>query len=280
MSVSDPSRDAAGGRRQTWQLSLAYDGTAYHGWQIQSGVATLQGVLTDALRRLFREPDLTVQGTSRTDAGVHALDQQVSFAAPVLHGVDGAVIGKVLNRWLPQDIRVGQVHERPADFNARFHARGKAYVYGLHGGQTCSPFEARYLWHHPRPLQLDVMRQAAALLTGTHDFASFGVNPHREIASTVRTIHRLELVQHDHRLFFCVLGDSFLYKMVRSLVGYLVHVGRSKAWAPDHTRAVLQACDRGAAADTAPPQGLFLAKVFFAPDEWRAYVPPLPPFAM
>jgi tRNA pseudouridine38-40 synthase len=262
---------------KTWHLSVAYDGSAYHGWQIQPSIMTIQGEIQSRLRLLFKDDTLLVSGTSRTDAGVHALDQQVSFTTSNTSIPERAIL-QALNSWLDKDIRITQVREQAPGFSARFDACGKTYVYGMHLGQTCSPFANRYLWHYSRRLNLETMSQAAELLVGTHDFASFGVNPHRELESTVRTLHRLELKQVGEQLFFCISGNSFLYKMVRSLVGYLVHVGTSRNWSPGDTLAVLAARDRSAAATTAPARGLFLAKVFFAEDQWQDYEPPLPPY--
>ena len=137
----------------------------------------------------------------------------------------------------------------------------------------------RYLWRTPRDLDREAMRTAAALLQGEHDFASFAVNSGKPMDSTVRNLRRLELMETgDGMLYVNAVGDSFLYKMVRSLVGYLVHIGLGYA-RPEEVREVLAGKSRSLAADSAPAKGLFLAKVFFSPEEWRSYQPILPPFA-
>jgi tRNA pseudouridine38-40 synthase len=262
---------------RTWHLRLAYDGTAFHGWQIQPGQRTVQGQVLHRLQRLFHAPDLQVSATSRTDAGVHALDQNLSFTAPTPAGMDGEHLRRLLNRWLPEDIRVTAVCEAPADFKARYANCGKAYTYSLFHGEKVSPLFARFVWPLHQRLDVAAMQQTAALLAGERDFASFGVNPKREIESTVCHLLRVQVVAQGDLVCVSVVGDRFLYKMVRGLVGYLVHVGHGKA-PPEAVLEVLAACDRGAAAQSAPAAGLFLARVFFAADEMRAYEPIVPPF--
>ncbi len=261
-----------------WSLSLCYDGSNFSGWQIQpAGRRTVQGELQDKLRRLLRNPELKVSGASRTDAGVHALGQTASFTATLPADMDADGLRETLNRWLRPDLRVWAAQARPADFHARHSARGKVYTFVLAHGADLSPFWARYVWHLRPKLNLDAMREAAAVCEGTHDFAAFAANPKREVESTVRTIHRLAVIDHGPFVFLNVIGDSFLYKMVRTLAGQLAAVGLGRATAAQTAR-VLAAGDRALAAETAPPAGLFLDRVFYAPEEWRGYKPTLPPF--
>ena len=263
--------------RRGWHLSLAYDGSRFRGWQIQSQGRTVQGELQSRLRRLFSDPDLRVAGTSRTDAGVHALDQQASFAADTPAEFTAERLRVVLNGWLPDDMMLTNVREVPLGFNARYGAAGKAYTYVLNPGERLLPMFSPLVWHLPRRLDLGAMQAAAEFLVGEQDFSSFAVNPKREIRSHVRLVHRLEVISQDGLIHFNVVGTSFLYKMIRGMVGWLVHVGRGAA-SPESTAAVLAAKDRSMAADSAPALGLFLAKVFFEPDAWRDYEPLLPPF--
>ena len=263
---------------KSWHLSLTYDGTAFSGWQIQPDVRTVQGELQERLRRLLRCPDLRTVGCSRTDAGVHALDQQVSFEAPTPPDLDADRLRHVLNRWLPADVRVNAVRECAPGFSARHDARGKAYVYVLSRQEKPNPLFARFCWHVPRTLDLEAMGEAAGFLRGEKDFSSFAVNPKREIETHVRHVFRVDVVATGEWICFHVSGASFLYKMVRSMVGWLVHVGKGNA-APEDTQTVLDAKSRTAAADSAPPQGLFLAKVFFTDSERETWKPTLPPFA-
>ena len=269
---------AALGARAVWHLAVAYDGTAYHGWQAQPGVPTVQSALAEKLGRLFRTDSLELAATSRTDAGVHALDQQISFPDPGTLCLEPARLPKVLNRWLPTDIRIKSAALREAGFNARRAACGKAYSYSVYTGPLLLPFAGRYAWHLPgRTFDLGSMRAAAVCLSGERDFASFGVNPKRELPTTVCTVHRLEIIPEGEWLFFNVIGSAFLYKMVRSLVGWLVQVGLGRRQAGE-TPAVLAARCRAAAADTAPAEGLFLARVFLEPGAWTGYQPQLPPW--
>jgi tRNA pseudouridine38-40 synthase len=191
--------------------------------------------------------------------------------------LDGEGLRRRLNRWLPEDIRVTAACEAPADFKARYANCGKGYTYSLFQGEKVSPLFARFVWSLPQRLDLAVMQQTAALLVGERDFASFGVNPRREIESTVCHLFRVQIVPLGDLVCISVVGNRFLYKMVRGLVGYLVHVGHGKA-PPESVLQVLAACDRGAAAQSAPAAGLFLARVFFDAAEMQAYEPLAPPF--
>ena len=264
---------------RTFHLTVSYDGTDYYGWQIQPEHKTIQGEIRKRLRLMLRQPELKIAGCSRTDSGVHALDQQVSFTAMVESDMTPEQLMYKLNRWLPDDILVKAAREVDAGFNARFANHGKAYTYCISPGQRVNPLCAKYVWRTPHALDVDAMRKAAKYLEGEHDFASFTVNPGKEIGSTVRLLHRLELVERHGLLYVIAVGESFLYKMVRSLTGYLVHVGHGYA-APEDTPKVLAALNRCEAADSAPACGLFLAKVFWTPDEWQTYEPLLPPFAL
>ncbi len=261
-----------------WHLSIAYDGTAFYGWQVQPHNRTVQGELLRRLRLMLRAPELRIYGSSRTDSGVHALDQQVSFEVVMPEDIPPQEMARRLNRWLPDDILLKSVRVCDAPFNARYDNCGKAYTYCISPGIKVHPLYTRFFWKAPHELDVEAMRTAAKLLEGEHDFASFAVNPGKVIECTVRNLRRLEVITPgDGMVYVNAVGDSFLYKMVRSLVGYLVHVGQGYA-KPEDAARVLAGCDRSLAADSAPAQGLFLAKVFFSPDEWQTYQPIIPPF--
>jgi tRNA pseudouridine38-40 synthase len=264
---------------KTWHITLAYDGGAYAGWQIQPNVKTVQGELRMRLRLMLRAPDLLVYGCSRTDAGVHALDHHASFTVETPDDLTPPELVRRLNRWLPDDIIVHHAEICDGPFNARFDNKGKAYTYCISPGRKVHPLFSRFVWRTPHPLNLDAMRQAAAFLQGEHDFASFAANPNRIVENTVRNLYRLEVIEYQGLIFINAVGESFLYKMVRGLAGYLVHVGMGYA-TPEDALRVMAACDRTQAADSAPSHGLFLAKVFFKSDEWRDYTPTLPPFTL
>ncbi|OGV71230.1 MAG: tRNA pseudouridine(38-40) synthase TruA [Lentisphaerae bacterium RIFOXYB12_FULL_65_16] len=263
---------------RNWHLTIAYDGTRFHGWQIQPGPRTVQHELQTRLRILFHDPQLLTAGTSRTDAGVHALDQHVSFAVGTPPEFDATHIRRTLNRWLPEDVKILDVAEAPPEFHARHSACGKAYTYAVYAGEKSDPLWARFVWHSRRPLCLEAMQEAAAAFVGEHDFSSFAVNSGRADEVMVKTMYNVEVLTAGDLVCFSVVGNSFLYRMVRSMVGYLVHVGQGRATPADVAR-VLAAKDRCAAAESAPPQGLFLMRVFFQPGEWRDYRPTIPPFA-
>ncbi|MBO7741424.1 MAG: tRNA pseudouridine(38-40) synthase TruA [Victivallales bacterium] len=269
---------SAAGEESWWHLKVAYDGSAYRGWQVQPDCATVQGELLKRLRLMLRAPELKIYGSSRTDSGVHALDQQVSFQITLPNELSAEDLKRRLNRWLPDDIVVKSVRLCPGPFNARYDNCGKAYTYCISPGVKVNPLFCRWLWRTPHKLDIDAMREAAAILQGEHDFASFAVNPGREIESTVRNLRRLEVhTPEDGMVYVVAVGDSFLYKMVRSLTGYLVHVGYGYA-TPEDARRVLEGRNRSLAADSAPACGLFLAKVFYDSSEMAGYQPVLPPF--
>ena len=264
---------------QTWHLKLAYDGTAYSGWQVQKEHKTVQGELLQRLRLLLQMPELRIQGCSRTDSGVHALDQHAAFRFKPPADMTPEWLMNKLNRWLPEDILIQELTIAPDDFNPRFDNQGKAYTYCISPGCKINPLASRFVWKTPRPLDIEAMREAASILAGEHDFASFAANPGRELDSTVRKLYRLEVIEAHGLVFINAVGESFLYKMVRGLTGYLVHVGYGYA-TPEDAKRVLEAKDRTKAADSAPAKGLFLARVFWQPDEWKSYTPVLPPFAL
>jgi tRNA pseudouridine38-40 synthase len=278
--MPDPVANSAPPDVPVWHLTLGYDGRAYCGWQIQPDRPTVQGILEKRLQHLFNAPDLYLAATSRTDAGVHALDQHASFVAPAGASADMTPpnVKRILNRWLPLDIRVLACELCEPEFHARHSARGKAYTYVFANTADVTPFESQYAWVYPnRPLDVPAMRAAAAYLEGVHDFASFAANSGVVIEDTVRRIWKAEIVQDGDWIYLSVLGESFMYKMVRAIAGLLLHVGRGSC-APEAVRGILDERNRSAAADSAPPQGLFLSKVFWTQDAWRDYTPKLPPF--
>jgi tRNA pseudouridine38-40 synthase len=198
-----------------------------------------------------------VHGAGRTDAGVHARGQVASARVAFAH--DAATLARALNAQLPEDIRVLDVAEVASDFHARFSARSKTYQYGIRTTPVSEPFDRAYVWHLPEPLDVDAMRQAAAALTGTHDFAAFQ-STGTETSSTVRTIHRSELTRGTDLLTYEITGNGFLRHMVRAIVGTLVEIGRGRR--PAQSMADLVAGGtRADAGATAPAHGLFLVRV-------------------
>lgn len=248
------------------RLVLAYDGTDYSGWQVQPGVATIQGTLSLAIGRVTGEKVLP-QGSGRTDAGVHALGQVASFTTESPVPVGNFV--KALNDVLPASIRVLHAEEAPPDFHARKSARRKTYRYRIYRGAICSPFLARYVWHYPYPLDEAAMKDASALVAGEHDFTSFAaVDPEcgrdgkgfTVNSSNVRRIFSSTWERQGDEFIYAVQGSGFLHHMVRNLVGTFILVGKSTLTAADLQR-ILAARDRSAAGATAPAGGLCLMSV-------------------
>jgi tRNA pseudouridine38-40 synthase len=242
------------------KVVLAYDGSDFSGWQVQPSVATIQGTLAWAIGRVTGEKVLP-QGSGRTDTGVHALAQVAAFMTE--SPIPAENLGKALNDILPASIRVLEAVEAPAQFHARKSARAKTYRYRIYRGAICPPFLARYVWHHPYPLNEDAMKQGAALLVGEHDFTSFAaVDPERgeEEASNVREVFCSSWERDGEELIFTIRGSGFLHHMVRNLVGTFVLVGKGTLLPSDMTR-ILAARNRSAAGATAPANGLYLVGV-------------------
>ena len=261
-----------------WKLTLAYDGMPFHGWQVQPGLSTIQGLLGDAIQRTTGERVLP-QGSGRTDAGVHALAQVASFslAAPI----PAANLHRALNRCLPPSIRVLSVETVPPSFHARHSALRKTYEYRIFPLRTpsfkpdpdliCPPILAPYVWPCPWPLDLDALNAAAGHVVGTHDFTSFAAadpdlatrNAAEEAPPPpIRTVcrHSRGTPTADGLLIYRVTATGFLHHMVRNLVGTFVQAGAHRL-APGSIPTLLAARNRSAAGPTAPPQGLFLISV-------------------
>lgn len=256
-----------------WKILLSYDGTGFHGWQVQPGRPTVQGALAAALEKMTGERVLP-QGSGRTDAGVHALGQVASFALEAEIPAENLLLA--LNRTLPQSVRVLRVENVGEGFHARHCAVRKTYEYRIFERKVevldeetiCSPFVAPYVWDCRWTLDMELMQQAAAMLCGTHDFTSFGASDpdlaQREEGVTgpnpMKTIFESTVMRKDGLLRYRVTGSGFLHHMVRNVVGTLAEVGRGSMRAEEMMR-ILAAQDRSAAGPTAPAQGLFLVSV-------------------
>jgi tRNA pseudouridine38-40 synthase len=252
------------------RLTVAYDGTDYAGWQVQPGRPTVQGALASAIGRLSGE-NVLPQGSGRTDAGVHALAQEVSFATASPIPVENWM--RALNDILPSSIRVLKVVDVEPDFHARKTARAKTYRYRILRAANCPPFVARYVWHYPYPLDEAAMIESASVVVGEHDFTSFAaVDPERVErmsseanvcggpATNVRTIYSSAWAHDGEELIYTVRGNGFLHHMVRNLVGTFVLVGKGTVRTEDLHR-ILNARERSAAGPTAPACGLYLVEV-------------------
>ncbi|OGV47698.1 MAG: tRNA pseudouridine(38-40) synthase TruA [Lentisphaerae bacterium GWF2_52_8] len=268
MSEAGTGPEAERSEAQQFRLDFCFDGTAYQGWQSQPHGLTVQDILQQRMSTLFGGVPIRLQGSSRTDSGVHALHFVASFLAPPSPYIPDWKIKKALNRLLPPDIRILEAAPAAADFNARFSALGKAYTYVINTG-TESPFAGRWSWQLTQCAELDAMREALRQLEGTRDFSSFTVD-RKEIGSAVRTIHRASLDQFGPFLCLSFIGDGFLYKMVRGMAATIAAVGLGRK-SPSEIPLILAAQDRCKAEPTAPAQGLFLMKVFYEGDSWQDF---------
>jgi tRNA pseudouridine38-40 synthase len=260
-------------------LKIEYDGTHFSGWQRQPERRTVQGELEKALSRLCAQ-EIRIDGTSRTDAGVHALGQCATFHGEF--GIPTDRIARAVNDHFSRigkdgDLRIVSAEERPMGFHARFDAKGKKYRYMIRCGAGMPVFLSDYRYHVRDQLDTAAMKRAAAQIVGTHDFACFQAAGGEERETTVRTVYRVELTERcleegffpeeegAHVLDIDVTGDGFLYNMVRIMAGTLVDVGSGRIGAAD-VPAIIESADREKAGHTAPPQGLYLMRVYFEED--------------
>ena len=244
------------------KLTIAYDGTAYEGWQVQQTGTGVQEIVETALAKLFpSKPRL--HSASRTDTGVHALGMVAHFEVPAAEfKMSARKLALALNAWLPPDIRILAAARAPEHFHARFDAEGKQYRYFVWNHAAMNPLLRHRAWQVTRPLDLEAMRAAAPLFVGRHDFKSFAGSRNYEMKSTVRTVKRCDIKKSGRQLTFIIEGDGFLYKMCRGMVGTLVQIGLGKF--PAHEiRRMLAKRDRRMAGMTAPAHGLVLWKVFY-----------------
>ncbi len=245
------------------RLTVAYDGTNYHGWQVQKNGVTIEGELNRCLSELLQEP-IEVVGASRTDAGVHALGNVAVFDTE--SRMPAEKISYALNQRLPEDIRIQRSEEVPADWHPRRCASRKTYEYRIYRGEFPMPTKRLYSLFTYHPLDVELMRQAASFLVGEHDFKSF-CQAGTQAETTTRTIYRLDVEEQGAELVIRVCGSGFLYNMVRIIAGTLMEVGQGKR-TPAAMEDVLSAKNRGAAGATAPAHGLTLVKYEFEAAVW------------
>jgi tRNA pseudouridine38-40 synthase len=238
------------------RITLSYDGTDYHGWQVQPGLPTIQAVIEAVLSEI-ESAEVKVEGSGRTDAGVHALAQVAAFS--LKNPIPTPNLEKAMNRLLPRDIRVLSAEETHETFHPRFDATAKTYEYRILRAAICSPFERRYVHHHPYPLNEERMFELARTLEGEHDFSRFAASDDRDALghSKVREIFSSHAFRDSGRLIYRVRGSGFLKHMVRNIVGYLLEAGKGNI---------------ASTGPTAPARGLFLVSV-----EYDPHKPPVAP---
>ncbi len=241
-----------------YRLSISYDGSPFKGWQVQTKAPSVQGVLERTFQDLTKEK-VTLFGAGRTDAGVHALCQTAHFSlkTPLMpHFLERA------NHLLPPEVRLLSIEKADSDFHARFSAVQKIYHYRITTNPILDPFENRYRTFFPGDMNFEKLQQAFKFFIGTHDFSSFAnsLKPHRSPMKTIHSILHIPEGKDRFRLEF--IGDGFLYKMVRNLVGTLIYIARGRIRL-EEIPSMLRAKKRGVAPPPAPPQGLFLVAVLY-----------------
>lgn len=246
--------------KRKYKVVIAYDGTAYAGWQYQENALGIQQVVEEVLEYL-EGSKVRIFGSSRTDAGVHARGFVGHFH--LTKPIPPKNLVRAMNSRLPEAIRIMKAAYAKEDFDARLSAKGKEYRYQVYQADIEPPEYVPYWTFCHRPLDLKAMQAAAKRFVGRHDFVSFAANPNRELESTVRTIFSFEVKKVGHKYTFIVRGDGFLYKQVRSMVGFLLTVGKGNE-APEAVSELLEAkAPRTARVETAPARGLRLEKVFY-----------------
>ncbi len=240
------------------KLIIQYDGTRYHGWQSQQNAVTVQDVLENAILKLTgARPRVT--GCSRTDTGVHAQMFVCNFGTETTIPADK--IPLAIKSYLPNDIICLKAEDTDLDFHSRYCAKKKRYTYYIQNSQFPDVFKVNYAWHFPYPLDIDAMQKAAKAFLGEHDFIGFAASGFT-VKTTVRTIYDISVEKNGDLIKISVLGNGFLYNMVRIMAGTLAFVGCGKIKA-DEMEDIINSCDRKRAGITAPPEGLFLTEVFY-----------------
>jgi pseudouridylate synthase I len=247
---------------KNYKLTISYDGTNYCGWQVQPNGVSIQEVIQKHLKTILRT-EITIIGSGRTDAGVHAMGQVANFLFP--ETVDIYRLHGSINGLLPPDIRINNIVEVPADFHAQYSPKGKTYHYHLHLDRVQNPFRRHYNLHVKEKIDLECLKEAAKLFVGTHDFTSFANEAHLGTASRdpIRTLKRLDVVNQEGGIRLEFEADGFLYKMVRNIVGTLLDIGAGKL-SKENVKEIFNAKDRRQAGKAAPPHGLFLMHVDYS----------------
>ena len=262
LSVNDTEekeKTESSGEERNLLFTLSYDGSAFHGWQIQNNAVTVQEVFQNAVREIIGEcPD--IKGCSRTDSGVHA--NMFCVSMKTTHRIPAERFAVAMNSHLPDTVAVKEVREVPLDFHARYNALGKRYVYKVHNSAVRDPFlrdrALRYRWK----LDEEKLHRASQSFVGSHDFTSFCTLDKREKGDFVRTIKEFSVTRQGDMVYFSVTGDGFLYNMVRIMVGTLLGINDG-TFPEDSIPSMLNALDRNASGVTAPACGLYLDKVFY-----------------
>lgn len=250
-------------------FTVSYDGTDYAGWQFQPDNISVQQYIESKLEELYVNQPIRIHASGRTDSGVHSIGQTVTFDTPEFPHIPVENLQLALNNVLPSSIRIEDI--KVADdpnFHARYSAKGKAYTYIINTSDE-TPFKTRYSWHQPNCNRLCEMRKSAEILIGEHDFSAFTTN-RKKVGNAVRTIHDIDIKEFDDYIAITCYGSGFLYKMVRNIAGLLAEVGSGKI-DKNFTKEILESKNRSLGPKSAPPNGLFLMKVFYNEDDWKKF---------
>jgi tRNA pseudouridine38-40 synthase len=250
---------------RNWKVTVQYDGTDYWGWQVQPEHLSVQEEIQRVLSKVYAAP-CAIQGSGRTDSGVHALGQVFSFYEPRRISLTPERFVKALNALLPPAIRILRAEEAAEDFHARFGALGKTYIYLIENSERAIPFWRHYSWNRRYSMDLDAAGRVMAQLQGEHDFSAFTVKNQELKGPAVRTIFKTEVERWQGMTLLRFTGSGFLYKMVRSLTGQVVETACGLS-DESKTAALLENGCRLKAAQVAPPQGLYLAEVYYEEDK-------------
>lgn len=244
---------------RNYKITIQYDGSRYKGWQVQKSTdMTIQGKIQDVLSAMTGQ-DIEVIGSGRTDAGVHAYGQVANFHVP--EHFSAQEIFEYLNHYLPMDIAVLNIEEVDERFHARFHATSKTYVYRIHTSAVSNVFERKYMYTYTDLLDVELMKKAAQLMIGTHDFAAFCGNKKMK-KSTVRTVTEIDILEKENEIQISYMGDGFLQQMIRIMTGTLIEVGNGTKKVED-IQQILESKIRENAGFTVPSEGLILKSVIY-----------------
>lgn len=249
-------------------LTIEYDGSNFSGWQRQPSARTVQGELEKVLSKVCGGK-VELNGTSRTDAGVHALGQRASFKGEygiptdrIMAAANDCLFGGRRLGGVLGDVRITAVEEKPLDFHARFDSKGKKYRYVIQNEGSADMFRRNYCYYIGKPLDMASMKEAAGQIVGTHDFACFQSSGGQARETTVRTIYDLEIFKDKSDIIIEISGNGFLYNMVRIIAGTLAEVGLGRK-SPDDISGIIAEGNRSRAGHTAPAQGLYLVEVYY-----------------
>ncbi len=259
-------------------MEISYDGTNYHGWQIQNYQETIQGIIENKLYYIYGVY-IRIYGASRTDSGVHAIGMSASFFPPISPYIPLEGLHKAINNLLPKTIYINKIKIIDTPFNARFNALGKAYTYIIYNNLKTNPFVNRWVWQIQNYIDFNALRLGASELIGEKNFSNFTVKQNKHKKNPIRKIENININVFSNFICISFVGKSFLYKMIRSMVGSLIMVAVSKVTPKEEISKILYAENRlNASYDIAPSKGLFLMKIFYSKNEMKSFKLTHPPF--